>query len=176
MPLWPLPDVLPVPEPGPRPRRFRSRFEPGAGDRLWRPIFSVATVLFLDALHLDEVAHLLELSTQRRGILLDHLGLMVSEPDRLQRELHRLAVPDAAPDLLDPDLARGQLVLARRLRPLARVPNECPWHVTPPPSTWRATGSRAWTGPRRARARSGPPSSAGRARPSPRAPCCAGSS
>src|SRR4051812_42392578 len=167
MPLCPLPDVLPVPEPGPRPRRLRSRFEPGAGDRLCRPSFSVATVLFLDALHLDEVAHLLELSTQRRGILLDHLGLMVSEPDRLQGELHRLAVPDAAPHLPDPDLARRQLVLARRLRPPAGVPYESPWHVTPPPSTWRATGSRAWTAPRRARARSGPPSSAGRARPSP---------
>src|SRR5215207_1283970 len=44
MPLWPLPDVLPVPEPGPRPRRFRSRLLPGMGERLCRPILSVATV------------------------------------------------------------------------------------------------------------------------------------
>src|SRR3982750_3132107 len=66
IPLWPLPDVLPVPEPGPPPRRFRSLLLPGMGERLWRPIFSVATVLLLDGLHLDEVAHLLELSTQRR--------------------------------------------------------------------------------------------------------------
>jgi hypothetical protein len=35
------------------------------GERLWRPIFSVATVLLLDGLHLDEVAHLLELTTER---------------------------------------------------------------------------------------------------------------
>src|SRR5207244_9560882 len=59
IPLWPLPDVLPVPEPGPRPRRLRSRLLPGAGERLWRPSFSVATVLLLDGHHLDEVAHLL---------------------------------------------------------------------------------------------------------------------
>src|SRR3954462_5990832 len=143
MPLWPLPDVLPVPEPGPRPRRFRSRLEPGAGERLWRPIFSVATVLLLDGLHLDEVAHLLELSTQRRGILLDHLVLVVLEADRLERPVHPPRVPDAAPDLPDANLARGQLVLRRLLRPLSRVPHESPRHATRPPSIWRVSGSRA---------------------------------
>src|SRR3954469_17138465 len=129
MPLWPLPDVLPVPEPGPRPRRFRSLLLPGAGERLWRPILSVATVLFLDGHHLNEVAHLLELSTKGGGILLDHLGLVVPEADGLQRPIHPPRVSDAAPDLLDPDLARGQLVLAGLLRPLGRVPDECPRHL-----------------------------------------------
>ncbi len=32
--LVPLPDVLPVPDPGPRPRRLRSRVDPGAATRL----------------------------------------------------------------------------------------------------------------------------------------------
>src|SRR3954470_5427770 len=121
LPLWPLPDVLPVPEPGPRPRRFRSLLLPGAGERLWRPILSVATVLLLDGHHLNEVAHLLELSTKGGGILLDHLVLVVPEPDRLERQVHLPRVTDAAADLLDPHLARGQLVLARNLRALARM-------------------------------------------------------
>src|SRR5688572_14884119 len=158
MPLWPLPDVLPVPDPGPRPRRFRSRLLPGIGERLCRPIFSVATVLLLDGLHLDEVAHLLELSTQRRGILLDHHVLMVPEADRLERTVHPPRVADAAPHLADPHLPRGQLVLRCLLRPLARVPHERPRHVTPSPSTWRASGSRASTARRHARERPGPPS------------------
>src|SRR6476660_6815598 len=128
MPLWPLPDVFPVPEPGPRPRRFRSRFEPGAGERLWRPSFSVATVLLLDGHHLNEVAHLLELSTKGGGILLDHLVLVVLEPDRLERQVHLPRVADARADLLDPHLAGRQLVLASRLGPPARVPHECACH------------------------------------------------
>src|SRR5689334_6131863 len=128
MPLCPLPDVLPVPEPGPRPRRLRSRLLAGAGERLWSPIFSVATVLLLDGLHLDEVAHLLELATQRRAILLDHLVLVVLEADRLERRVHPPRVPDPAPDLPDADLARGQLVLVRLLRPPAGVPHEGACH------------------------------------------------
>src|SRR5690348_7537599 len=98
------------------------------GERLWRPIFSVATVLLLDGLHLDEVAHLLELSTQRRGILLDHLVLVVLEADRLERAVHPPRVPDAAPDLPDAHLARGQLVLRRLLWPPTGVPHESTRH------------------------------------------------
>src|SRR5215213_1922432 len=61
--------------------------------------------LLLDGLHLDEVAHLLELSTQRRGILLDHHVLMVLEADRLERPVHPPRVSDPTPDLPDADLA-----------------------------------------------------------------------
>src|SRR5438309_1837891 len=39
-PFWPRPEVLPVPEPSPRPTRLRGRREPGAGLRLCRPISS----------------------------------------------------------------------------------------------------------------------------------------
>ena len=41
-PLWPRPEVLPTPEPSPRPTRLRGCREPGAGFRLWRPIRSPA--------------------------------------------------------------------------------------------------------------------------------------
>ncbi len=36
-PFWPRPDVLPVPEPSPRPMRLRSLREPGAGLSVWSP-------------------------------------------------------------------------------------------------------------------------------------------
>src|SRR3954464_8011580 len=108
--------------------RLRSRLLPGAGERLWRPSLSVATVLLLDGHHLNEVAHLLELSTKGGGILLDHLVLVVLEPDRLERQVHLPRVPDATADLLDPHLPGRQLVLAGRLRPLGRVPYECTRH------------------------------------------------
>ncbi len=113
--------------------------------------------LLLDGLHLDEVAHLLELSAQRRGILLDHHVLMMLEADRLERAVQPPRVPDAAPDLPDAHLPRGQLVLAGLLWPLAGVPHERPRHVTPSPSTWPASGSRASRARRRARARPDPP-------------------
>src|SRR5688572_12551485 len=45
-PLWPLPEVLPSPEPTPRPTRLRVRWEPGAGRRFDSEIFSVITFLF----------------------------------------------------------------------------------------------------------------------------------
>ena len=39
-PLWPRPDVLPMPEPSPRPTRLRALRAPGRGLRLCRPISS----------------------------------------------------------------------------------------------------------------------------------------
>ena len=39
-PFWPRPDVLPVPEPSPRPTRLRGRRLPGAGASECRPIHS----------------------------------------------------------------------------------------------------------------------------------------
>src|SRR5687768_488637 len=39
-PLWPRPEVLPVPEPCPRPTRLRSFFDPGAGASVCSPILS----------------------------------------------------------------------------------------------------------------------------------------
>src|SRR3954452_22091491 len=42
-PFWPRPDVLPVPEPSPRPMRLRALREPGAGLRECRPMRSVVS-------------------------------------------------------------------------------------------------------------------------------------
>lgn len=52
-PVWPRPEVLPNPDPSPRPTRFLGRLEFGDGLRLCRPIlpielfFPVAIVSYL---------------------------------------------------------------------------------------------------------------------------------
>src|SRR4051794_32441986 len=56
-PLWPRPDVLPSPEPSPRPTRLRAFREPGFGFRLCRPIRSVVSVSFVSAIDLHQVSH-----------------------------------------------------------------------------------------------------------------------
>src|SRR5262245_43732165 len=138
LPLCPLPDVLPSPEPGPRPRRRRERCAPGAGARLSRPIFSspallsrdfsrAATLFVLPLLqrrHLDEVAHALDLSGERRRDVTHHHVLVVLETDRFERPAHAPRMPDAAADLLDANLSLlGKLELRRFSRPLPRVPD-----------------------------------------------------
>src|SRR5688500_7941296 len=138
MPLCPLPDVLPVPEPGPRPSRLRFFVEPGAGDSLCSPIFSTAgafsdfaTMSFLYGRHLDEVPHLLELPAERGRILLDHHVLVVLEPDRLEREPLAPRLADPALHLLDLQLPGARrLILRRRFRAALRMPYECARHQT----------------------------------------------
>src|SRR5262249_38891186 len=44
-PLWPRPDVLPWPEPSPRPIRLRGRRDPSGGFRVCRPTFSLASAI-----------------------------------------------------------------------------------------------------------------------------------
>src|SRR5690349_1538145 len=138
MPLFPLPEVLPLPDPGPRPMRFRSRCEPGAATRLCSPIFSTfsafstvfATISsLLDHGHLYEVPHLLELPNERRMNVLHDLMLMMMQADRLQRCAHAPRMTDAASDLLDANLAFLRQAKAWRLFRTARaVPNECARH------------------------------------------------
>src|SRR5215204_357366 len=178
MPLCPLPDVLPVPEPGPRPRRFRLRCEPGAATRLCKPIFSLlaTSVLLLDGRHLHQVAHSLDLTAQRRRILLHDDVLMVPEADCLQRLAHHGRLADATAHLLDAHLALGRRLLLRgRTRTARAVPDECSRHG-PPPCSSRATDSRSTRAPRHAHAPPAPPSLGSAAPPSPPAPCCADSS
>ncbi len=74
-PLCPLPDVLPVPEPGPRPSRLRFRCEPECRIRLCRPIFSTVGSPVLFRRHvptpspasLHQVTHVLDLLRAATG-------------------------------------------------------------------------------------------------------------
>ena len=59
-PLWPRPEVLPMPEPSPRPTRLRGFREPGFGFRLCRPMRSVVSVSFFSAIDLHQVPHAME--------------------------------------------------------------------------------------------------------------------
>src|SRR3954447_5127901 len=47
-PLWPRPDVLPVPEPSPRPMRLRGLRDPGAGFSEWSPMRSSRSCSAID--------------------------------------------------------------------------------------------------------------------------------
>src|SRR5436309_1117822 len=61
-PFWPRPDVLPLPEPCPRPTRLRSRWLPSAG-------CSVCRFSSLIVLHLHQRGHLAQHPLQRRRVL-----------------------------------------------------------------------------------------------------------
>src|SRR5687767_9029146 len=60
-PLWPRPEVLPVPEPSPRPMRLRCLREPRAGFREWRPISGIG--------HLDQMPNRMDQAAHGRMIL-----------------------------------------------------------------------------------------------------------
>src|SRR3954463_13915349 len=61
-PFWPRPEVLPTPEPSPRPTRLRCLREPGAGLRECSPMRSSATI------NLHQVAHGGQLAAQLRRL------------------------------------------------------------------------------------------------------------
>src|SRR5919107_4965607 len=70
-PFWPRPEVLPVPEPCPRPMRLRSLRAPGAGLSECRPIVSASSVFLGSAIvvHLDEVPHAVQHAPGLRVVL-----------------------------------------------------------------------------------------------------------
>src|SRR3954466_14773496 len=78
-PLWPRPEVLPCPVPGPRPSRLRGRREPGAGFKECRPTWSFFSSAILD---LNQVTHLADhaLELGRVGVL-----RLLADPAELQR-------------------------------------------------------------------------------------------
>src|ERR687898_995605 len=60
-PLWPRPEVLPMPEPSPRPTRLRGLREPGVGFREWSPMRS--------AIDLHQMADRMDQSTNGGVVL-----------------------------------------------------------------------------------------------------------
>src|SRR5579884_2943998 len=81
-PLWPRPEVLPVPEPSPRPTRLRGRREPGAGLRLCRPIRSEPSAILAD---LDEMRNLGQHAPDLRRVRNLHRVVDAPQPERAQR-------------------------------------------------------------------------------------------
>src|SRR5947207_791392 len=75
-PLWPLPDVLPWPEPGPRPIFLRRFLAPGAGRR---------SSSFMR--HLEHVGDLRDHTPDRRIVLVGHVLPHAAESERLDRRL-----------------------------------------------------------------------------------------
>src|ERR687898_537197 len=105
-PFWPRPDVLPVPDPSPRPIRFLRWREPSAGFSECSPI-SWPMPLLLD---LHEVADLVQSAAQLRGVLALGRRADLAEPERAQR-LARLRV-GAVLRLVLGDLQRGHQAFA----------------------------------------------------------------
>src|SRR3982751_155036 len=97
-------------------------------------LFHVGHVLLLlDGRHLHQVTDLLDLTAQRRRVLHNNDGLMVPEPHRLERLSHRRRAADAAPYLLDANLARRSRRFLRCMtRPARAVPDERSRHWRPP--------------------------------------------
>src|SRR5215213_898836 len=76
-PLWPRPEVLPVPEPWPRPTRLRGLREPGAGFSEWSPIRS--------AIYSHQMLHCVHQTTNRGVIFAFHGSPDLSQTKCLQR-------------------------------------------------------------------------------------------
>src|SRR6185437_1829153 len=83
-PFWPRPDVLPLPEPSPRPIRLRSRWLPSAG-RSWCSPGAAVVSSAIDLLHLHERVHAPQHALQHRGVVADGLGVDLAQAERAQR-------------------------------------------------------------------------------------------
>src|SRR5204863_1672856 len=81
-PFWPRPDVLPVPEPSPRPIRFLRWREPGFGLRLWSPISSVVASSAIDP---HQVGDLRQHAAHDLAVLLLGSAADLAKAERAQR-------------------------------------------------------------------------------------------
>src|SRR5215213_7241341 len=82
-PLWPRPEVFPVPEPSPRPMRLRGLREPGAGFRECSPMRLL--------IHLHQVLNGVNQATNRRVVLTLCRTPDLSKAERLERLMLLLA-------------------------------------------------------------------------------------
>src|SRR6185312_11747388 len=73
-PFWPRPDVLPLPEPSPRPTRLRSRWLPSAG-RSWCSPGAAVVSSAIDLLHPHERVHAAQHALEHRRVVADGLGV-----------------------------------------------------------------------------------------------------
>src|SRR4051812_18084505 len=80
-PFWPRPEVLPKPEPSPRPIRFLRWREPGFGFRLWSPISSV---FGSSAIDLHQVGNLREHAAQDVAVLLLRAAANLAKTERAE--------------------------------------------------------------------------------------------
>src|ERR1041384_2346873 len=100
------------------------------------------------------MAHVFDLSAERRRILMNDLVLMMSQAERLESQPHSPRVTDAAAHLLDANFALGEGLFRRLLRPASSPPDVCSRHGPLPPLTWRASDNRCSTPRDHAHARS----------------------
>src|ERR1700756_2642268 len=87
-PFWPRPAVLPLPEPWPRPTRFRSRWLPSAGFSSWR-VSSVSelveSVMRRLLLHRDHGCDAAQHALEGRRILMHGALPDTAQAERPQR-------------------------------------------------------------------------------------------
>src|SRR3954453_8132497 len=81
-PFWPRPEVLPKPEPSPRPIRFLRWRDPGLGFRLWSPISSA---FGSSAIDLHQVGNLREHATHDVAVLLLGGAADLAKTERAER-------------------------------------------------------------------------------------------
>src|SRR3954467_6528823 len=152
-PFWPRPDVLPVPEPSPRPMRLRARRLPGAGLRVCRPKSSFSVI------DPHQVADAVQHAARLRGVLdLDRVA-DAAQPERAQRvelllvravlalDLRHLhdagassaasVVPFAAPPSASPAGAPSSVSVAAR-----SPPSPSTWLIDRPRSSATSSGVR----------------------------------
>src|SRR5690349_19053743 len=102
-PFCPRPDVLPLPEPSPRPTRLRSRWLPSAGRSSCSP-GACAEASAIDLLHLHERGHAPEHALEHGRVLALRLRVDLAQAERAQRALVLGAGADGAAHLGDAEL------------------------------------------------------------------------
>ena len=113
--MWPLPDVLPRPEPGPRPTRFFARGRALAGPEVVESVrHGVPRRAALD--DFDEVADLVDLAAERRGVGAHDFLPDAAEAEAEQRLLLVDGRADARLHLADPKSSGRFLLRSGRFR------------------------------------------------------------